>query len=58
MGHQMKGSGTGYGFAAITEIGRSLESAAKQEASDGIRTQIAALTDYLNRVEIVHCGDD
>jgi PAS domain S-box-containing protein len=56
LGHQMKGSGKGYGFAAITEIGRSLESAAKQEAAEGIRAQISALADYLNRVEIVEAG--
>ena len=53
VGHQMKGSGAGYGFAAISDIGRSLELAAKEETTEGVRAQISALADYLNRVEIV-----
>ena len=28
-GHQLKGAGSSYGFDAITDIGRSLEQAAK-----------------------------
>jgi PAS domain S-box-containing protein len=53
VGHQMKGSGTGYGFPALSEIGRGLEIAAKEETAEGVRAQISALTDYLDRVEIV-----
>jgi CheY-like chemotaxis protein len=53
VGHQMKGSGTGYGFLALSEIGRSLELAAKEETAEGVRAQISALSDYLDRVEIV-----
>jgi len=52
-GHQMKGAGAGYGFAAITDIGRGLESAAKAATAAEIQVQIGALADYLNRVEIV-----
>jgi CheY-like chemotaxis protein len=53
VGHQMKGSGAGYGFAAISEIGRSLELAAKEEKTEGVQAQISALAAYLDCVEIV-----
>lgn len=39
LGHDMKGSGSSYGFCRITEIGGDLESQAKA----GTRTEIAAL---------------
>ena len=53
MGHDMKGSGVGYGFEEITKIGASLEAAAKQESGGEIGNKIEALSHYLNRVEIV-----
>jgi CheY-like chemotaxis protein len=49
LGHNMKGSGAGYGFPPIGAIGNRLERAAKAEASREIETEIAALTDYLDR---------
>ena len=52
LGHQLQGSGKPYGFAAIGQIGRSLESAARRQAADEIRRQIAALEDYLARVKV------
>jgi len=52
LGHQLQGSGKPYGFAAIGQIGRSLESAAGRQAADEIRRQIAALEDYLARVKV------
>jgi len=53
VGHQMKGSGTGYGFPALSGIGRRLELAAKEGTSAGVRAEVSALADYLDRVEIV-----
>jgi HPt (histidine-containing phosphotransfer) domain-containing protein len=53
LGHNMKGSGAGYGFDAITRIGAALEAAAKQEADTLIGTEISELGDYLERVEVV-----
>ena len=53
LGHDMKGSGGGYGFEAITDIGRSLEQAAKNENPTEILKQAAELATYLERVEIV-----
>lgn len=43
--HQMKGTGAGYGFPAISEIGKSMELAAKS----GDRVQIEKLRDELDR---------
>ena len=53
LGHRMSGSGSGYGFARITEIGAALERAAKQRDSDEIRRRVTELTRYLQQVEIV-----
>ena len=53
VGHSMKGSGGGYGFDGITDIGGAIEVAAKQHDPVAIRTQIDALSRYLARVEIV-----
>lgn len=53
IGHTMKGVGGGYGFDAITEIGRSIEQAAKDKNPDKITTSLNELSDYLGRIEIV-----
>ena len=53
LGHSMKGSGGGYGFDGITDIGGDIETAAKQGDSAVIRAHVAALSLYLARVEIV-----
>lgn len=54
LGHAMKGAGGGYGFDTITDIGSSLENAAKQKNIEEIRKGIDKLADYLERVEVVH----
>ena len=53
LGHTMKGVGGGYGFDAITEIGRSVEQAAKNKNPEKIKTSLNKLSDYLERIEIV-----
>lgn len=53
LGHTMKGTGGGYGFDAITEIGRDLETAAKEANVLAIRQKAAALLAYLQAVEVV-----
>jgi HPt (histidine-containing phosphotransfer) domain-containing protein len=53
LGHTMKGTGGGYGFDAITEIGRDLETAAKEANVPTIRQKAAALLAYLQAVEVV-----
>jgi hypothetical protein len=53
LGHRMSGSGSGYGFARITEIGAALERAAKEQNSGEIRVRVTELARYLEQVEIV-----
>lgn len=54
IGHSMKGSGRGYGFEAITEIGSLIEAAAKEAKHDDIPLLAGRLEDYLTRIEIVY----
>ena len=54
LGHDMKGSGGGYGFDTITDIGRSLEQAAKDENPTEILKLAKGLITYLEVVEIVY----
>jgi HPt (histidine-containing phosphotransfer) domain-containing protein len=51
-GHSMKGTGGGYGFDGLSEIGASIESAAKGGDLDAARGGLERLVDYLERVEI------
>ena len=53
IGHDLKGSGGGYGFDGVSTIGKLLEDAAKRSDADEARRQVTALTDYLDRVEVV-----
>ena len=54
IGHECKGSGGGYGFDTITEIGTLLEEAAQLDDSQEIERLAAELADYLDRVEVVY----
>jgi len=54
LGHSMKGSGGGYGFDTITEIGGSLEQAARNREPDAIRRWVDELLTYLERVQIIY----
>ena len=54
LGHNMKGSGAGYGFNRITEIGTSLEQAAGRRAPAEIRAQSAELVRYLDGLHVVY----
>ena len=54
LGHDMKGAGCGYGFEAISDIGRCLERSAAEQNSEKIRTLLGALSYYLERVEVVY----
>ena len=54
LGHSMKGSGGGYGFYRITDIGAVIETAAKSKDVAAIERQVMELEDYLSRVEITY----
>ena len=47
IGHNMKGSGAGYGFQELTSIGKGLEVAAKEKAHELITAHMSALSNYL-----------
>jgi hypothetical protein len=50
----MKGSGSGYGFDVVSEIGKSLEAAATARNKAEITMQSEKLKKYLARVEVVY----
>ena len=52
LGHNMKGSGAGYGFKRITEIGASLEQAAGRREPEEIRARAAELARYLDGLQV------
>ncbi len=54
LGHSMKGSGGGYGFALIADLGALLEQAATTSNPAEITEVLARLSDYLQRVEVVY----
>jgi len=54
LGHRMKGAGGGYGFDAITDIGRSIEQGAKEKNPEEVRRWVKGLSEYLDRLEIVY----
>lgn len=53
IGHSMKGSGGGYGFDQITELGRSIEMASKDRDPERVRRATEELENYLRLVDIV-----
>ena len=52
LGHQMAGSGAGYGLELITEIGRALEESALAGDAARMRERIDGLAEYLNNIEL------
>ena len=52
LGHNMRGSGAGYGFNRITEIGASLEQAAGRRAPEEIRARAAELVLFLDGLHV------
>ncbi|MBK8063268.1 MAG: Hpt domain-containing protein [Betaproteobacteria bacterium] len=54
LGHRMKGVGNSYGFAPVSDLGKSLEDAAKTSDKAATDAIIAEYADYLERVQIVY----
>ena len=52
LGHNMKGSGAGYGLLEVTRIGRSLEQAAALSDAESLGHSIDELSTYLSRLSI------
>ena len=55
IGHKLKGEGGSYGFNAVTEMGTTLERAALDRDLDAARHTLAAITEYLEAVDVVYC---
>ncbi len=49
-GHNLKGVGGGYGFHALTDLGRELEACAGSGDMEECRRLVEAVVDYLTRV--------
>jgi HPt (histidine-containing phosphotransfer) domain-containing protein len=54
LGHSMKGSGGGYGFNELSNIGRAIENAAKNRNKESIHQSIIDLSDFLKNLEVVY----
>ncbi len=52
IGHNMKGVGGGYGFDDITEFGKHIESAAKDDNQAALRELLTQYQQYLANVEV------
>jgi hypothetical protein len=52
MAHKMKGTGAGYGFPFLTEIGGKIETAARQGRTDEVKAGIDELACWLDRLDI------
>ena len=52
LGHNLRGSGGGFGFQAITDLGASLEQAARDANLDEVRGLLGALSNYLDSLEV------
>lgn len=54
IGHSLKGSGGGYGFDYLTELGAELEKKAELAAQKELKSVITDLDDYLENLEIIY----
>lgn len=53
-GHKLKGTGASYGFAALTELGSSIELSGQERNFSTAGSLTAELRSYLENVEIVY----
>jgi CheY-like chemotaxis protein len=58
IGHKMKGSGTGYGLAAVSRIGNILAKAAAAEQASVISDAVTELKSYLSQIQIIYVSPD
>lgn len=54
LGHKLKGSGTSYGFPALTELGAATEIAGKADDLTTASKLIGQIRSYLENVEIIY----
>ena len=56
LGHGLKGSGGGYGFDAVTELGRAVEAAAVRADAEALADLFQRLEKHLREV-VIHYGE-
>lgn len=54
VGHSMKGSGKGYGFDAISDIGLHLENAAIEKNTEKVKKYVAELSYYIHNIDLTY----
>ena len=54
MGHKTKGTALNYGVAAVGDLSRSVELAAKANSSGEVRVLLDELESYLKHIEVVY----
>lgn len=52
LGHTAKGTGYGYGFRGMGDLGLAIENAAKGSDAELCRAEISRLAEYLNTVQV------
>jgi CheY-like chemotaxis protein/HPt (histidine-containing phosphotransfer) domain-containing protein len=52
LAHDIKGTGSSYGFPALTRMGAALEHSAKEKDAGALKIQLTELADYLSRVQL------
>jgi HPt (histidine-containing phosphotransfer) domain-containing protein len=53
LAHDMKGTGSAYGFPELTRMGAGLEYSTKQMDTEALSPQLAELMDYLSKVQLI-----
>jgi len=53
-GHKLAGSGGGYGFDRLSELGRQVETLAGAGDAAGVAARLEELRDYVENLEIVY----
>ncbi|MEI7481965.1 MAG: Hpt domain-containing protein [Elusimicrobiota bacterium] len=53
-GHKLAGSGGGYGFDRISELGKQVEIMSAAGDAAGIAERLSELTDYIENLEIIY----
>jgi signal transduction histidine kinase/CheY-like chemotaxis protein/HPt (histidine-containing phosphotransfer) domain-containing protein len=57
LAHKMKGTGTGYGFPGLTELGGTMEKGAIERDAAQIRESLKRLALYLDSIELKYIGE-
>ena len=52
LGHKMKGTGSGYGFPVLTEIGSAIEQGALRKDTGSIAADVERLAEYVENVKL------